>query len=180
MKNINLLFFIAFIGLNLKAQEPKITTFHRMLILNENGKMLVVKIKNKDIWVTPGLYQNTTQSIKQGLDSTAKTYGLNIVDVKLRGIYGLKKPSQNYYSTRNIFVMKTNSTHTKLPEILDNAKWLPIDEVLKLINIPHINIFIKDVFKFPNKLRFGTVESQKIDGKMVPEIIEEFYSLQKI
>lgn len=178
MRSILILFFIALVGLNLKAQEPKITTFHRMLILNEEGKMLVVKIKNKDIWVTPGLYQNTTQSPKQGMDSIAKTYGLKIVDIKLRGIFGLKKPSENYYSTRNIFVMTTNASNTKLPKILDDAKWVSIDEAIKLITIPHITIFIKDVFKFPKKLRSGTVAIIEVDGSKVPKIEKEFYSLK--
>ncbi|MFK8061443.1 MAG: hypothetical protein AB8B78_15320 [Polaribacter sp.] len=178
MKNIILL-FLALISLNLLSQKQKTTTFHRMLILNEERKMLVVKIKNKDFWVTPGLYQNSKQSIKKGMDSIAKTYGLDVVDVKLRGIYGLKKLLENYYSTRNIFVMKTNTVNTKLPKILDNAKWLSINKAVKLINIPHINFFIKDVFQFPEMLRFGTVSIVKIDGKNVSKIEEEFYSLEK-
>lgn len=180
MKIKYLIVFVAFIHLSIKAQEKKITTFHRMLIINSEQKMLVVKIKNKDVWVTPGLYQNSKQSIKQGLDSIAETYGLKIYDIKFKGMYGLKDASKNYFSTRNIFVIKTDSNHSKLPEILDNALWLNVDEVIECINIPHINFFIEDVFKHRNSIRFGTVEKFKVAGKSIIKITEEFYSLNTI
>ena len=55
-----------------------------MLVLNKDKKLLVVKLKNHDLWVTPGLYQNSSQTIKQGIDSIASTYGIKISDMQLR------------------------------------------------------------------------------------------------
>ena len=174
-----LLFVFVFASFSAKAQKKKITTFHRMLILNEKNEMLVVKIKDKKVWVTPGLYQNTKQSIKQGIDSIASTYGMKVFDIELKAIYGVKNPSKKYYSTRNIFVMKTKSIHSKLPVILDKAEWISIEESEKFINIPYVNWFIQDVFKNPNVTRFGTVEKQLIEGKLTPKIVEEFYNFKK-
>lgn len=176
MKKILLVLFIAFMSVSVKAQESEVTTFHRMLILNKENKLLVVKIKNKDIWVTPGLYQNSKQTIKQGIDSIASTYGIKVFDVSLRGMYGLKTPSKNYYSTRNIFVMKTDSKDLLLPEIIGEVLWLDIDEAVKRISFPHINDFIKDVFMFPNAIRLGTIERVKSNGKLISNISEQFYS----
>lgn len=177
MKKIVIVLIIAFISISVKAQESKITTFHRMLILNKENKVLVVKIKNKDFWVTPGLYQNSKQSIKQGIDSIAATYGIKVSEIVLRGIYGLKNPSQNYFSTRNIFVMKTNATDLILPEIIGKVLWLDVSDAVKRINIPHINDFIIDVFKFPNNVRSGTIERFENNGKLESRIIEEFYTI---
>lgn len=179
MKKKLLVLLIAFISINAKAQESKITTFHRMLIFNKENKLLVVKIKNKDFWVTPGLYQNSKQTIKQGIESIASTYGIKVSNIELRGIYGLITPLQNYYSTRNIFVMKTNATDVLLPKVVDEILWLDVNEAVKQINISHINDFIRDVYLFPNDIRSGAVERLERNGKLVSEISEKFYSLKK-
>ncbi|WP_146106863.1 hypothetical protein [Polaribacter porphyrae] len=176
MKFKIILLLFSFVSLSLKAQEKKVTTFHRMLILNEKNELLVVKIKNQNIWVTPGLYQNTKQSIQEGMDSIAKTYGIKVSNIELRGIYGVKAPSKNYFSTRNLFVMKTKSKHSKLPEIIDKAEWVSIKESEKFINIPYVNWFIQDVFHNPKTIRFGTVEKQLIEGKLTSKIVEQFYN----
>lgn len=179
MKLKVILLLFVFLSLSLKAQENKMTTFQRMLILNDEEKMMVVKIKDKDFWVTPGLYQNTKQTIKEGIDSIAETYGLQVFDIAFRAMYGLSTPTKNAYSTRNMFVMKVKTNHTKIPAILDKVEWLTIDEAMQRINIPHINFFIKDIFDNQNSIRFGTVEKQMIDGKLTPIIVEEFYSFKK-
>lgn len=178
MKKILFVLLIAFMSISVKAQESKVTTFHRMLILNKENKLLLVKIKNKDIWVTPGLYQNSKQTIKQGIDSIASTYGITVFDVGLRGMYGLKTPSENYYSTRNIFVMKTDAIDVLLPEIIEEVVWLDMNEAVKRISFPHINAFIKDVFMFPNAIRLGTIERITSNGKLITKVSEAFYSLK--
>lgn len=179
MKKILLVLSIVFVSISIEAQETKVTTFHRMLILNHENELLVVKFKNKDLWVTPGLYQNSKQTIKQGIDSIAATYGINVYDLELRGVYGLKNTSQNSYSTRNMFVMKSKSDEKVLPKIIAEALWLDIDEAVKRINIPHITEYIKDVFKYPNNVRAGTVDRINSNGKRSSEISEIFYNINK-
>lgn len=179
MKNILLVLLVAFMCISAKAQESKVTTFHRMLVLNKENKLLVVKIKNKDIWVTPGLYQNSKQTLKQGIDSIASTYSIKVFDVELRGMYGLINPAQNYYSTRNMFVMKMDTKDLILPEIIGEVLWLDVDEAIELISFPHINDFIKDVFMFPDVMRYGTVERFMSNGKLESKISEAFYGKKK-
>ena len=177
MKKLLLILFIAFTTISVKAQESKVTTFHRMLILNKENKLMVVKIKNKDFWVTPGLYQNSKQTIKQGIDSIASTYGIKVYNMKLRGVYCLKNPTQNYFSTRNVFVMEADANEIILPDIIGEILWLDINEAVKKINIPHINDFIKDIYKHPNSLRSGTVERFEKNGKLASKISETFYNI---
>ncbi|WP_452227337.1 hypothetical protein [Lacinutrix cladophorae] len=179
MKKALLVLSLAFICITVKAQESKVTTFHRMLILNKENKLLVVKIKNKDIWVTPGLYQNSKQTINQGIDSIASTYGIKVFDIKLRGMYGLKTRSKNHYSTRNIFVMKTDAIDVLLPEIIEEVLWLDINEAVKRISFSHISDFINDVFMFPNAIRYGTMERGDNHGNYESKISERFYSSKK-
>ena len=177
MKKILLVLSIAFISISTKAQESKITTFHRMLILNKENKLLVVKFNNRELWVTPGLYQNGKQTIKQGIDSIAATYGMRIYDMQLRGVYGLKNTSQKYYSTRNMFIMKTDTKHVKLPKIIGKVKWLSLNEANKLISFPYINDFIKDVFMHPKNVRSGAIERFISKGKQASRILENFYNI---
>ncbi len=176
MKEMLLVLLIVFMGISVKAQESIVTTFHRMLVFNKENKLLVVKIKDKKLWVTPGLYQNSKQTIKQGIDSIASTYNIKVFDVELRGMYGLKNPSQNYYSTRNIFVMKTDSVDVLLPNIIGEAVWLDVNEAVERISIPHIQFFINDVLIYPNDIRYGTVERFESNGKLKSKISEKFYS----
>ena len=177
MKKILLVLSIAFVSISINAQESNVTTFHRMLVLNKENKLLVVKIKNKDLWVTPGLYQNSNQSIKQGIDSIAATYGMKIHDTQLRGMYGLKNTSQKYYSTRNMFIVKTTSKIVKLPKIISEVKWLSLNEAYKLISFSHINDFIKDVFMHPNNVRSGAIERFNSNGKHTSRVLENFYNI---
>lgn len=177
MKKILLVLLIVFVSVSTKAQENKVTTFHRMLILNKENKLLVIKFNNKELWVTPGLYQNNKQTIKQGVDSIAATYGITIYDMQLRGVYGLKNISQKYYSTRNMLIMKTDSKIVKLPEIVGEVKWLSLNEANKLISFPHINDFIKDVFMHPKNVRSGAIERFMSKGKQASRVLENFYNI---
>jgi hypothetical protein len=178
MKKILVVLLIAFVSVSTKAQESKVTTFHRMLILNKENKLLVIKFNNKELWVTPGLYQNSKQTIKQGIDSIAATYGITIYDMQLRGVYGLKNTSQKYYSTRNMFIMKTDSKVVKLPKIIGEIKWLSLNEANKLISFPHINSFIKDVFMHPKNVRSGVIERfNNNKDKQASRVLENFYNI---
>jgi hypothetical protein len=66
-----------------------------------------------------------------------------------------------------------------LPEIIGEALWLSVDEAVKQINISHINYFIKDISKFPNTIRSGTVERFDNNGELVSKISENFYNINE-
>ncbi len=161
--------------ISIYSQKCDISTFHRMLILNQKNEILVVKFKNKNLWVTPGVYQNNSQTIKQGLDSIASTYGIEISSFELRGIYGLKSTSKKEFFIRNMFVLKTTNRITKMPGNIDKVEWISIKELASIISFPHISVFISDVFKFPNAIRTGTIERI---NRTEFKIIEPFYNLK--
>ena len=59
--------------------------FHRLLLLNDKQELLVVKIKNTDFWVTPGLYATSDEPTEQKLHEQAAEYGLSLSELDLKG-----------------------------------------------------------------------------------------------
>lgn len=162
---------------NLIAQN--ISTFHRMLILNEQNELMVIKIKEYDVWVTPGLYQNDHLTIKEGLDSIASTYGLTLSNPELRGIFTLRSEvgDKKSLSTRNMFVLQTNERETKSPDLITEVKWLRIDEATQLLSFPHISSMAKHVIDNPGQVWAGTLLQQRENNLPTAEVIEDFYAI---
>ena len=55
---------------------------------------MIVKIKNSDIWVTPGFYQDSVQFIKEGLIDIALTYGITVSPPQLKGIFSMRHDNE--------------------------------------------------------------------------------------
>ena len=109
-------------ALPLFAQDQEeITTFHRLLIFNGDEEMMVVKIKDTDIWVTPGHYQIPEQSPRAGMDSIAATYGMTIESVALRGQFMLTKKGSSSTRLRNIYVARDGGRESQLPDVIDEC-----------------------------------------------------------
>ncbi|UQD56915.1 NUDIX hydrolase [Flavobacterium sp. K5-23] len=173
--------FLLLISLNTFGQvEKEIAVFNRLLILNSENELLVVKIQNTDTWVTPGFYQ-TKQTIRQGLDSIATTYGLKIEVPELKGIFHLKRDINGELSNsiRNIYTAKTKDRELKMPKGIDNAKWLPINKAVELITFPHINIQIGQIMNNPDKIWGGSLSQFKENGNWKTKILQEFYVLSE-
>lgn len=180
MKRIIILLFCITMSFCFAQEKLKTSIFHRMLIQNKNNEILVVKLKNKNFWVTPGLYHNGRQTVQQGIDSIAKTYGITVEKIKLQAKYGLQIPGKKSFSTRNMYTMRTTSNVTQLPKIIGQYKWLSIDEAVQTINIPHINDFIKDVFSHPDKIRGGIAEMTTKNDDRYSKIVQDFYTISNI
>lgn len=165
MKKLIFAFLCLIVNSAFAQSTSKITTFHRMLIVNENDEIMIIKIKDVDFWVTPGLYQNDHLTIKQGLDSIASTYGLQLSEPKLRAIFTLKserngKPS---LSTRNVFIMRTKNPETKKPDLIEEIKWLKLNDALAQLTFPHIAMMTESIFAKPDQILGGTISNWK-DG----------------
>ncbi|NER16601.1 NUDIX hydrolase [Spongiivirga citrea] len=160
----------------------EIQIFNRLIFQNSNNEILVVKIKNTDFWVTPGLYQNSEQTMRQGLDSIAMTYGIKIKELKLNGIFTLNRELNNKKSTsiRNIFTATYPGGKLKTPEIIEKTKWVEIDEALTIISFPHINLMLDKVMKEDNKVWGGSLLQFRDNGSWKSKITEEFYELSVI
>jgi hypothetical protein len=140
---------------------------------------MVVKIENSDFWVTPGFYQKNELSIKNGLDSIASLYGIEIEALKLNGLFLLQIDVNNEKSTslRNVYTSKLKKRSFKMPKGISEIKWLSIDKVLKQISFPHISAIIEIIMTHPNEVWSGTLRQFKEKDIWKTSIIEEFYSL---
>ncbi len=82
------LLVITFLILPLFAQENgEVPEFHRLLIFNSENQLMVVKIKNTNFWVTPGLYSKDKKLTNENLYKLATEYGLKVTKPSLKGIF---------------------------------------------------------------------------------------------
>ena len=181
-KYFTLVIFMLLASINSFGQvEKEISVFNRLLILNSKNELLVVKIENADMWVTPGFYQ-TKQTIRQGLDSIASTYGLKIEMPELKGIFLLKRDINGELSTstRNIYTAKTKDRELKKPKGIEDAKWLPVNKAVEQITFPHINAMIEQIMNNPKKVWGGYLSQFKDNGQWKTKIVQDFYVLSEI
>ncbi|RRQ50472.1 hypothetical protein DZC72_07970 [Maribacter algicola] len=179
MKKTIFILFILFLNSVFGQNEPEIKIFHRLVLINAENKIMVVKVENANVWVTQGFYQTQDETIQNGLNNLAKSYGIEIEEPKLRGVFLLKREINNEYSTslRNVYVAKIESLMLKKPTGIDEIKWVSVDEATELITFPHISLMIKGVIDTPNRILGGTLRQFKENDIWKTEIIEEFYSL---
>ncbi|ACV26455.1 hypothetical protein [Kangiella koreensis] len=158
-------------------EEPTPSTFHRLLIFNDSNEILVVKIKDRDLWVTPGWYLNQDSTIREGLTNLADSYALKIHELQLRGVFILRMGLDQKTSTRLIHSAVAFNEDYKLPDGIDQVKWLPVNQVLEVINLPHIQYQIKQIVAHPETVWGGTQKMHWEDGVNKFEVLEEFYPL---
>ena len=181
MKKLTILISIFIIQLVNAQGEKDISIFNRVLILNSNNEILVVKIKNTDFWVTPGLYQNSEQTIKQGLNSLSETYGIETKPPKLKGMFVLKREINGKTTTslRNVYMVKLISGELKKPKGIEEMKWLSAQNAIKLITFPHINVMVEQIANHPNQVWGGTLMQFKEKDMWKTKILEDFYVLSE-
>lgn len=181
-KNFTLVFFMLVASIKSFGQvEKEISVFNRLLILNSKNELLVVKVENADMWVTPGFYQ-TKQTIRQGLDSIASTYGIKIKIPELKGVFLLKRDINGVLSTstRNIYTAETKDREVKKPKGIEDAKWLPVNKAIEQITFPHINVMIEQIMNNPKKVWGGYLSQFKENGQWKTKILQDFYVLSEI
>ena len=177
MKQLLVLLFLVITQTILSENNKSDTFFHRLLILNEKDELLVVKFSDNDYWVTPGLYESDEKLVEKGLYSLAKTYGLTISKPNFKGSFKLFRKAKSSSSIRNIYTTKYIKGSIKKPKGIGIVTWLPLDEAIKKISFPHINLTIEKVLKNSSKIWGGELMSYK-DGKVFKtKILKEFYEL---
>ncbi len=165
--------------LSIGQVDKSISIFHRLLIYNADDELMVVKIENADFWVTPGMYQNEKQSIRQGLDSIASTYGITIESFELKGLFILKREinSENSTSLRNVYIAKVKEITPKTPQGIHKVEWLTHQEAMEKINLPHITAMIQQIKENPESIWAGTLLQYREESNWKCKIIEDFYKL---
>jgi hypothetical protein len=161
------------------AQSETITPsiFHRLLILNEQNEIMLVKIKNSERWVTPGWYQDNKTTIQTGLNEVAASYGISITPPVLRGVFTVSGPQEQAMSTRLIYVTQFKSGTVILPETIQEVRWLKPQQAESVLTFPHISSQIKQIMQYPNTL-WGGAQAMVLEGGVYGvKTIVDFYPL---
>lgn len=160
--------------------DGKVSTFHRLVVFNASGELLVVRIKDTEFWVTPGFYQDEHTLIREGLKDLAETYGLTLSPISLRGVFTLKNPARETLSTRMVYGAQLKGGSLVKPDTIDEVRWLPVEKATKLITFPHINAMIQQIARYPDTVWGGSLERSKEGEDYRVKLLEEFYPLVKL
>ena len=165
------------LNVNLASAKDEISTFDRLLILNDNNELLMAKIEGKDFWVTPGWYQDKDQTIQQGLTKLAADFGLTTSQPQLKGVFTLKNQRNDIFSIRNFYIVKVESGKLQTPETIEKVEWMTIDDAMKKLTFPHIRILSQQIFDHPDKVWGGSIKRFKSGEQFKAKLEGEFYPL---
>jgi hypothetical protein len=166
---------ISMISFTIQA-EP-LQDFHRLIITNPNNQILVVKIKDTDFWVTPGVYQNGDASAK--LVESAQSYGLDIQNLELKGNFELinettgKQGKRLFYTASIAAFPQQNS----MPDFITEVRWLSPFDAINLMTFPHISILLSQILTSPETVWTGTIKRFQLDGEYKAEMTGPFQPL---
>jgi len=157
--------------------KDDISTFHRLLILNDKNQLLMAKIVGKDFWVTPGWYQDSSQTIPEGLNQLALNFGLKTSTPKLKGVFTLRNQENKIFSIRNFYIVKAESGKLKATDMIEEVQWLSIDKAMDKLTFPHIRILSQQIFKHPNQVWGGSIKRFKSGEEFKATLESDFYPL---
>lgn len=161
------------------ASDNPTSTFHRLLVFNKDNKLLLVRFEGKDWWVTPGWYQNDSQSVTDGLHSLANDHGIKIDNIELRGLFSLMDGEEKVLSTRLIYVAQHGGGNIIPPKGIGEVKWVELDKAIETITFPHIRDQIRHISQHPETVWGGTQKRYQEGDNFKSEIVEAFYPLTK-
>lgn len=176
MKTISLIFMLLVSSLLAAQTAPRPSIFHRLLIFNEKNELLIIKIKSARRWVTPGWYQDDRQTVREGLDGEAASYGVRITPPELHGVFTLKRP-EHETSIRLIYTASLKGGTFKAPDSVEEVKWLPVPKALETLSFPHISAQIDHITKQPGTVWGGAQLMTLENGVYGQKTLEAFYPI---
>ena len=155
-------------------------TVQYLIILNEKGEVLLQR--NKAGWHTLGIRSNENQSVKEALDSLARSIGLIIHTVKLAGLYTYKfegLPDHKEVSFRTHFTARLKSGKLIQPNDVDREyRWTSTKEAMEKITFESLKLETSQILKSPKTIWGGSfLIIWKDDKFMGSRVLEEPYSL---
>lgn len=154
-----------------------VSIFNRILLFNDKQELMLVKIKDRDFWVTPGWYQDDSQNVRQGFKALLENHGLQLTSPELRGSFTLTTEGKEGLSIRNFYVARLQGGHEKLPDGIAEIKWLPLEQALDLITFRHISILTQQIMSYPDVVWGGAIERFGDDFAREAKMTEDFYPL---
>lgn len=180
MKNILLVITILFAASSFVQANDKAPSFHRLLVFNDENQLMVVKIKNTNFWVTPGLYNENNKLTHDNLYQLAADYGFKVTKPSLKGIFTLKNKKTKAESSRHFYNVKVSDGEQITPDNIEEIKWLPLTEAMQLITFPHINILLKQITQHPENIWGGTILRYKEGKEFYAKMLSDFYPLKTV
>jgi len=150
-------------------------TVQRLIILNDKNEMLMCREEN--VWTTPSFIYNKPQYLKEGLDSLSIAYGIKISQPKLRGYFSFKYDYQPYSTLRSYFVAHYVEGEVKIPEGMDDARWVPLDIAIEKNNVTAIRQITEQIINFPDEVWGGSFLVSHVGGIHPTKMVESFYPL---
>ena len=186
MKKLILLTFLILFGMETFAQETQNDsyTIQRLIIYNQNGKILLEKHKNG--WMTPALRHNSKVTTNEGLKNLASDFGLTISSPKLVGIFMFISEYKPQSSFRQHYISKLVDGELILPKGKLDAKWFSPHEVVEMMSLPDAKLIyaVRDmtdqILKYPETIWGGTFTLWKENDKTVYKTSENFYPIGKV
>ena len=179
----------------MSGQQPgEFAVFNRLVVLDADCRVLLVRVAEAGVWVTPGYYQAGAEPTRECLRELAQSYGLEISAPELRGTFWLQRelPRDSSVSLRKVFGARLvsgrdspassgdsaspgalRSIGVDLPEGIDSLAWLSPTEAVAQLSFPHIGVMLERVATSPDTLWGGSL-AQRQGGAAV---VEPYYPL---
>ena len=177
MRIYALLFTLFFPSHKVLATTEK--AFYRLNIVNQNNELMVVKIANRDLWVTPGLYSGVNDFEIAKLKALAAEYGLTISPPALRGKFQVKPSPEQSFGTRYFYRAMALNEVQKQPEYVELVRWLPLEAALKQINLPHIVYLTRQTELFPEQRWQASIARFQENGQHKIKVTRDFQVMAK-
>jgi len=148
---------------------------HRLIILNDNNEMLLVK--EQQVWATPSYVYKERQFLKESLDSLAHAYGLKISNLKLHGQFSYKYDYHPYSTLRHYYVAQYVSGQIKTPVGMDQVKWMPVPQAIEMNTVNSIREITQQIIQFPDTIWGGSFLVSHVGDEHPTKMVEAFYPL---
>ncbi|MFK7936502.1 MAG: NUDIX hydrolase [Saprospiraceae bacterium] len=150
-------------------------TINRLIIVNDNNEVLMMR--EKHVWATPSFLYNERQYVKEGLDSLANAYGVKIENLQLHGHFSFKYDYHSYATLRNYYVARYVSGEIKVPEGMNEVKWMPAAEAIEQNSVTAIKQITRQIMNHPNTVWGGSFMVSHVGDDHPTKMVEDFYPL---
>ncbi|BDX04817.1 hypothetical protein [Planctobacterium marinum] len=166
---------LLFVSIAAHANE---TAFYRLNIVNDHNQLLVLKIKDRDLWVTPGFYKTPEQFEISQLYDLAADYGLTVSTPKLNGEFDVSMAPDKPFQKRIFYSAMANGKLQRTPDYIESWQWLAWPEALAQIkpSLPHLALLLNQTQQFPEQVWHVRLQRELHDGKPTLTILEDFNS----
>jgi len=148
---------------------------HRLIILNDNNEMLMCR--EQHVWATPSFVYKDRQYVKEGLDSLATAYGITIKNAELRGQFSYKYDYHPHATLRHYYVARYVNGEVKVPEKMEEAKWVSIPEAIELNTVTAIKEITQQIIAFPEAVWGASFLVSHVGDEHPTSRVEAFYPL---